>query len=277
MQGPSCTQADGPHDRLVSAWEAHQCDRGVPATHWLRRTDARTAASEGVSRAAGGHRRRFQRCRPASRRWPRLNEHCAIDSRFQRGDLSPQFGDAGIEPLRRDVLAVLGSARWPAGWLACSLADLDAPVPLGPWSILPVHSGPGLRLPAVVVVSHSATGWKRGAAESVSGWSRWRRLTGSSPSRVRHNPRVDCTWKWVHRPRPDHFRAGNQGLHSRSRESAPNSARGRRGGASRKACRPVTARAAEPRPTPISEQPHMARRPAVLDVAQAEHQIQVIL
>ena len=148
---------------------------------------------------------------------------------------------------------------------------------LGPWSILPVHSGPGLRLPAVVVVSHSATGWKRGAAESVSGWSRWRRLTGSSPSRVRHNPRVDCTWKWVHRPRPDHFRAGNQGLHSRSRESAPNSARGRRGGASRKACRPVTARAAEPRPTPISEQPHMARRPAVLDVAQAEHQIQVIL
>ena len=39
---------------------------------------------------------------------PRLNEHCAIDSRFQRGDLSPQFGDAGIEPFRRDVLAVLG-------------------------------------------------------------------------------------------------------------------------------------------------------------------------
>ena len=38
---------------------------------------------------------------------PRLNEHCAIDSRFQRGDLSPQFGDAGIEPLRRDVLAVV--------------------------------------------------------------------------------------------------------------------------------------------------------------------------
>ena len=32
---------------------------------------------------------------------PGLNEHCAVDSRFQSGDLSPQFGDAGVEPLRQ--------------------------------------------------------------------------------------------------------------------------------------------------------------------------------
>ena len=47
---------------------------------WLRRTDARTAASEGVSRAAGEHRRRFQRCRPAPRRWPQPER--ALRDRF---------------------------------------------------------------------------------------------------------------------------------------------------------------------------------------------------
>ena len=39
---------------------------------------------------------------------------------------------------------------------------------------------------------------------------------GSSSSRVRHNPRVDCTWKWVRRRRPHHCRPGNQGHHSRA-------------------------------------------------------------
>ena len=39
---------------------------------------------------------------------PSLNEHCAVDSGFQPGDLGPQLGDAGVELLRRDMLAVLG-------------------------------------------------------------------------------------------------------------------------------------------------------------------------
>ena len=58
---------------------------------------------------------------------PGLNEHCAVNSRFESGDLGTQFSDTGLESLWRDVLGRLADGVRKRGGLTALDARLGQP------------------------------------------------------------------------------------------------------------------------------------------------------
>ena len=88
---------------FLNAWGGPPCR----FAHRLGHPDARTAAKVSAKQPEGADDD-YSDADQRTDYGASLNEHCAIDSRFQRGELSPQFGDTEVEPLRRDMLAMLG-------------------------------------------------------------------------------------------------------------------------------------------------------------------------